>query len=459
MVPPPESSSFRRSRSSFSESSPYGSSKLSFTSVDLRFGSFNRSGVTRETQRKCRRLRASALREQVRRALRRQLKKGHFCSMSLYSEGADVAPPLRVNRPRYRTGTERAASIATLVAALIGLALLVLPAPYVLESPGPVYNTRGTAADESGKQVPLMSITGTTVYPTTGSLNLLTVSLSGTPDSPPSWWNVIGAWIDPTQTVQPMDLFFPPGVSQKQVEEQSQTDMVDSQQDAIAAALVSLGYSIPLDVIVAGVSTDSPADGILQPGDIIVSVNGAVMAGTEDLRTAVRANGTSTAATVVVMRGGHSATVQVTPRSIQGSPALGIAVGTAVRNGGTFPVDVKLQLDNVGGPSAGMMFALGIIDRLTPSPLTGGQSVAGTGTIDASGYVGPIGGISQKMGAAQRAGTKWVLAPRCDSPVAVGRVAPGLRVFAVAALAQARAVVEEIADGTASDSLPTCPAH
>src|SRR6218665_4010181 len=171
MVPPPESSSFRRSRSSFSESSPYGSSKLSFTSVDLRFGSFNRSGVTRETQRKCRRLGgggvAPAFRKQVRRALRRQLKKGHFCSMSLYSEGADVAPPLGVNRPRYRTGTERAASIATLVATLIGMVLLVLPAPYVLESPGPVYNTLGTAADESGKQVPLMSITGTTVYPTT----------------------------------------------------------------------------------------------------------------------------------------------------------------------------------------------------------------------------------------------------------------------------------------------------
>src|SRR6218665_81540 len=212
MVPPPESSSFRRSRSSFSESSPYGSSKLSFTSVDLRFGSFNRSGVTRETQRKCRRLRASALREQVRRALRRQLKKGHFCSMSLYSEGADVAPPLRVNRPRYRTGTERAASIATLVATLIGMVLLVLPAPYVLESPGPVYNTLGTAADESRKHVPLISITRTTT--------------------------------DPTTTVRPMYLFFPPGVSQKQVEEQSQTDMVDSQQDAIAAALVSLGYSI-----------------------------------------------------------------------------------------------------------------------------------------------------------------------------------------------------------------------
>src|SRR6218665_694648 len=103
MVPPPESSSFRRSRSSFSESSPYGSSKLSFTSVDLRFGSFNRSGVTRETQRKCRRLGGPAAPPlpPARPALPPPPKKGHFCSMSLYSEGADVAPPLRVNRPRY----------------------------------------------------------------------------------------------------------------------------------------------------------------------------------------------------------------------------------------------------------------------------------------------------------------------------------------------------------------------
>jgi PDZ domain-containing protein len=123
-----------------------------------------------------------------------------------------------------------------------------------------------------------------------------------------------------------------------------------------------------------------------------------------------------------------------------------------------FPIDVEIQLNNVGGPSAGMMFSLGIIDKLTPGAITGGESIAGTGTIDSSGVVGGIGGIRQKMYGARDAGASWMLAPASNCNEVVGHIPDGLRVIPVETLDEARGVVEQIGEGADSAGFAECTA-
>ena len=135
-------------------------------------------------------------------------------------------------------------------------------------------------------------------------------------------------------------------------------------------------------------------------------------------------------------------------------PIIGVFVGGDYE----FPIEVRIQLENVGGPSAGMMFALGIIDKLTPGELNGGENVAGTGPISGSGEVGAIGGIRQKMWGAVRSGADWFLAPASNCGEVVGHVPSGLTVFAVATLDDALTALSAIADGADTASLPTCSA-
>ena len=119
------------------------------------------------------------------------------------------------------------------------------------------------------------------------------------------------------------------------------------------------------------------------------------------------------------------------------------------------PVTITVNLKDVGGPSAGMMFSLGIIDRLTPGDMTGGTPIAGTGTMSFDGQVGAIGGIQQKMWGAKKDGAEWFLAPRDNCSEVVGHVPDGLRVVSVSTLAEATAAVSSIAEGS-GDTLPTC---
>ena len=145
--------------------------------------------------------------------------------------------------------------------------------------------------------------------------------------------------------------------------------------------------------------------------------------------------------------------MQVTPeKASDGSILLGIGAGATYQ----FPFTVDIQLDNVGGPSAGMMFALGIIDQLTPGELNGGKSVAGTGTISADGTVGAIGGIRQKLFGAVGSGATYFLAPASNCDEVVGHVPAGLRVFAVKTLSDSLTALGDISSGQGLDSLPTC---
>jgi PDZ domain-containing protein len=165
------------------------------------------------------------------------------------------------------------------------------------------------------------------------------------------------------------------------------------------------------------------------------------------------------ASTIVVTRDGTSRTIDITPERVSDGaggtrPLLGVTSSAT----STPPFAVHLKIADVGGPSAGMMFALGIIDKLTPGSLTGGRHVAGTGTICGDGQVGAIGGIVQKMAAARAAGATLFLAPKANCDEVVGHIPAGLDVVPVSTLSDSLETLEHVRDQGSAAGLPTCAA-
>ncbi len=339
--------------------------------------------------------------------------------------------------------------------ALIGLTVVaLLPAPYVIERPGPVFDTLGDVTID-GEQVPMIQIPMEETFPTEGSLDMLTVNIQGNPDNLPSWFDIAAAYIDPSRAVVPVDVIYPPGTSLETSNEQGRIDMENSQKEAIAAALTYLGHDVPSTLTVVEPIADGPSDGVLLPDDVIVSVNGEVPADVTALRGLIADNGVSVPADVVVIRDGVEQTFRINPTLSDGEnpvPVIGIIVGSDY----DFPFTVNIQLENVGGPSAGMMFALGIIDKLTPGPINGGEFVAGTGTISSTGEVGAIGGIVQKMWGAKNAGADWFLAPEANCNEVVGNIPSGLTVFSVETLDDAIVALAAIRSDGDGAGLKTC---
>jgi PDZ domain-containing protein len=344
------------------------------------------------------------------------------------------------------------------IAVLLVLVVALLPSPYAVEQPGPVYDTLGSSG--TGKaRTPLISIPGRRTYPTTGHLDLLTVSVLGDVSSGPSWLDLAQAWLDPTKAVIPLEAVFPKGITQQQADQQSTDEMTSSQQSAISAALTQLGYTVRGDVTIGTVQKGSAAAGVLQPGDVVTMYDGTAIQDSCSLQHAVSAGGTSTGS-IVVTRGGASRTIAIRPtRAPDGSggtrPLLGVTTSSHV----VPPFTVRLRINDVGGPSAGQMFALGIIDKLTPGSLTGGKHVAGTGTICGDGQVGAIGGIVQKMAAARAAGATVFLAPRSNCDEVVGHIPSGLDVVPVDTLSDSMDALEHVRDQGSTTGLPTCAAR
>ncbi|NYF17296.1 PDZ domain-containing protein [Microbacterium sp. AK009] len=374
--------------------------------------------------------------------------------MVLFDEKVTVTPP-----PRRPLSRATLAGIWALVIALVVLLVLTfLPTAYVIQQPGPVYNTLGTAQNADGEDVPLITVDGAETYPTDGSLDLLTVQVVGNPQRTPSWLELAGAWFDRTRAVLPLESVFPAGQTTEQRRDQSTAMMVDSQQDATAAALTKAGFDVPSDIVVYEFSDGSASRGILEVDDVILAANGTPIDGVDDLREVINA-GEGDAVELTILRDGAEEQVSVIPdEQTDADGTTSWVIGVVLATDFEFPIDVQIQLNNVGGPSAGMMFALGIVDLLTPGDLTGGEDVAGTGTITSDGVVGPIGGIRQKMWGAVDAGAKWFLAPQANCDEVVGHVPDGLRVFAVGDLDDALTAVETVADGGDLDALPTCTA-
>jgi PDZ domain-containing protein len=191
---------------------------------------------------------------------------------------------------------------------------------------------------------------------------------------------------------------------------------------------------------------------VLEPGDVVLGLDGTPTPDFGRLTEILESTDPGATVTVDVRRGDDELHLPVVTSQRQGGGAL---LGILVDRTFDTPVDITISVDNIGGPSAGAMFALGIIDLLTPQDEAAGQIIAGTGTIDELGAIGPIGGVRQKMAGAERDGAGWFLVPQSNCGEVVGHVPSGLNVVAVSNLHEAREAVVAIgADQGAG--LPTC---
>ena len=373
--------------------------------------------------------------------------------MALFDENVTITPA-----PRRRMSRGALVGVWALAVALVVLLVITfLPTSYVIQRPGPVYNTLGTAESADGDEVPLISVEGAETFETDGALDLLTVQVVGNRERTPSWFELALAWFDPSKAVLPLDAVFPEGTTTEDRNAESAQMMVDSQQEATAAALTELGYDVGARISVHSILEDSAAEGVLEENDVIIAADGEPATDAAALRKIVNDAG-GAPVELLIDRDGEEQTVSITPKETEVDGEKTLLLGVNLITDYDFPIDVTIQLNNVGGPSAGMMFALGIIDTLTPDQLNGGQDVAGTGTITADGEVGPIGGIRQKLFGAKDAGAEWFLAPEANCDEVVGHVPDGLQVFAVETLDDALDALEAVRDGGDVDALPTCTA-
>jgi Lon-like protease len=340
-----------------------------------------------------------------------------------------------------RTVTLLVAGIGVVAAAL---AAALLPVPYVILSPGPTLNTLGRTTGG-----PLITISGHQTYPTDGHLNLVTVSFLGGPGDGFNVFTALRAWLTPHDAVVPEQELFPSGQSEQQVERQDTLQMVGSQQDAEAAALCALNIHFTTLDTVTQTEKGMPAAAVLKPGDQITAVDGTPIGCSHDTGTLIRQHPPGSQVALTVLRNGRTEHVTLQTANVQGHSVIGVYLTENFR----FPFTIKIKVGDIGGPSAGMMFALGIVDKLTPGSLTGGKFIAGTGEISANGAVSPIGGIQQKMAGARAAGATWFLTPAANCSDTSGAVPAGLHLAKVSTLRQA---LNDLAAIKAGRSVPGC---
>lgn len=323
-------------------------------------------------------------------------------------QGLGTGDGARARRRRRTRGSSWTVAVvlALVLLAVTGFQALRQPVPYVTFSPGPTVNVLGDSGDE-----PIIEVEGRRSYRDDGALRLVTVVPSG-PGNRVDLVSLLRGWVDPAVDVLPYDSVYQPQDTRDSVRQQSAAQMSGSQENAVAAALGALGVRYDIGVGVSQVDPDGPAAGRLEPGDQVLRVGGRSVSTTQGLVDAVRSRPVGSEVDFTVRRDGRTQREQVTtvaaPGGQDGSAVL-VGISPCCYD---FPVDVRLNLaDNIGGPSAGMMFALGIYDVLTPGSLTDGEVVAGTGEIDPEGNVGPIGGIRQKLVGAQSDGARLFLVP------------------------------------------------
>jgi PDZ domain-containing protein len=345
------------------------------------------------------------------------------------------------------------------VAGLLALGLLVVlggaawrtPVDYVTFRPGPTMNVLGKFAGKT-----IITVSGHQTYRDTGALRMVTVYPSG-PDENISLLNMIYGWVDPDIAVLPKDVVYKPNETSDSAHEESAVEMASSQDNATAAALSTLGIGYRTEVTISEIAKDGASVGKLQKGDVLLSVNGNPVSDPDALVAAIRGIRPGTPTELSIRRDNAQRTVTVTTKADPEDENTS-RIGVGIRGTYRFPFNVKIQLPGtVGGPSAGMMFALAIYDVLTPGSLTGGRVIAGSGEISPDGTVGEIGGIAQKLPAAQRDGARLFLVAAANCAEAVrAHYDPGkMRLVKVEKLADAIKDVEAWRDNPQVD-LPRC---
>lgn len=326
-------------------------------------------------------------------------------------------------------------------ALLLGLATLALPSPYMLESPGPIFDTTGEVEDE-----PVTTVNGAETYETDGTLALTTIYVTGAPTQTVRVPQAVRGWVSSTIDMTPHELIYPTGTTAEEVREANTAAMASSQELSLAAALNHLDVDFEVDLFVVDFTPgalEAGTDELLISGDRVLEAAGEPVTGLEGLRSAVN-EAAGEPIELTVARGGESVNVEVpTYQEADGEYYVGIMLGNEFE----FPVSAEIQLEDVGGPSAGLMFSLGLIDTMTEESMTGGHHWAGTGTVDPDGTVGPIGGAPLKLVGAQDQGAEHFLAPRDNCDELEGRLPSGLDVYGVENVDEAVTIVEAVRDG------------
>lgn len=340
------------------------------------------------------------------------------------------------------------------VAGLVAAAFLI-PTPYAEMSPGPTFDTLGSYADPpSAPKKPVIVIDGATTYPHPGGgeLRMVTVEVSS-PEYSPSSVEVLAGWLADDRVVVPKTVLYPEGQTADESNAQNTALFADSQDQAVTAAFSVLGIKPTRTVVVVNsVSNNTPAKGKLEPGDYITAVDGVPLAKPEDIHSAIEKHKPGETVTFTVERKGETISVPIVTTSSHDTGPVRALVGFAPGKKDLFtqdgkPITVTFSLDNVGGPSAGMMFSLGIIDKMTADDITNKLHIAGTGTIDSTGKVGPIGGIQMKTLAAKRDGATVFLTPAENCADAVKNVPSGLRLVKVNTLQDAVNALHTLSSG------------
>ena len=368
----------------------------------------------------------------------------------------DTAPS---GEPRRRRRLRRAvvAGSFILVVALIAAVFLV-PVNAVIEAPGPTWNVldNGSSSDQD-----VLKVSGTETYPTEGALRMTTVSVSGCPGYPVTTADLIAAWFSADKRIVDRNEVCPQDQSAEQVEETGKAQMTASQDSAVIAALVETGKAGAMHLTVTEV-TEQQTSTEIQAGDVLETITPqggqtTTLASFSQLRELMTTIPEGTRVTLGVRRGDQKTSAALTTIAPQ-EGTTGSLLGLSLKISVDSPVEATFGLSDVGGPSAGMMFALGVVDEITPGSLTGGKDISGTGTIDMTGQVGPIGGIQQKMAGARESGSTFFLAPASNCNEVTGHEPKGMQVFAVNTLHEAIAATEAIASGNTS-GLATCSAQ
>ncbi len=276
-------------------------------------------------------------------------------------------------------------------------------------------------------------------YASDASISLVSVRTSFAP----SLFEVIGGWLDGAlEVVDLEDILGERTVAENR--EAGRLQMDQSTQIAVAVALEHLGYEImsPIGARIERIVVDAPAHEALHIGDIVQRVDDTAITTAKQLSDTIKANEPGAEATLTALDpDGQLRDVTVTLADRDGVALLGVLVTTHVEFE-ELPIDVTLNIENIGGPSAGLAFTLSVIDALTPEPLTGNLDIAATGTIHHDGTVGPIGGVPQKSHAVVRAGTDLFLVPASQVEQATAVAESSVAVVGVETLADALAAIE-----------------
>jgi Lon-like protease len=331
-----------------------------------------------------------------------------------------------------RTAVLTAGAVLLLLFGLLGA---TVPVPYVSQVPGPIYDTLG---DIKGEQI--IEVQGRSPNEVSGELNLTTVGISG---RGLSLVQAIRGWFDDEVSVVPEESVYPPDRSEEETRQANLDAFLSSERAAEAVALGHLGY--PVKVVVQGLAEDSPAEGQLEEGDALEAVDGQPTPDADTLDDVLRSIPGGSTVTVSYTRLGEPGSTEITTR--QAEDRKGSLLGVMILEQPSAPFDVDIQVGKVGGPSAGLMLTLGILDLVGDEDLTDGAVVAGTGTIDQEGNVGPIGGIALKMAAAEDIEADLFLVPAGNCTAALAAADPSFPLARVATLDDALQALADLQAG------------